>query len=91
MGDDLRLKNDEYERRIEGYVKQTNRGTEQIEALQAKIEEKTDLVRKKNEEIEHMKKRIAKVGKDLDTMTEKKEVMIIPLSCYCLHQDAQRG
>ncbi|CEO99227.1 Cilia- and flagella-associated protein 58 central coiled coil domain-containing protein [Plasmodiophora brassicae] len=71
-GDDLRLKNDEYERRIEGYIKQQQRTTEEMDGMADDSKSKSELIRKKSEEIEQLRKKLAKGAKDFDQLMEKK-------------------
>lgn len=79
VGDDLRQRHDEFERRIEGYVKGATRAREQIDALQEQVQGAADAVRRKNDEVELLKKKAAKAGKDLEAANEKKQVRVPPL------------
>eukprot|EP00474_Spongospora_subterranea_P000622 CRZ01080.1 hypothetical protein [Spongospora subterranea] len=74
VGDDLRLKNDEYERKIEGYVKAQSRSTEQMDAVHEELKVNAETIRKKSDEIEQLKRKMAKGAKDLEAIAEKKQV-----------------
>lgn len=82
-GDDLRLKNDEYERRIEGYIKQQQRTTEEMDGMADDSKSKSELIRKKSEEIEQLRKKLAKGAKDFDQLMEKKTVRICMCVSWC--------